>query len=241
VDNYNNKNEWHYTLCPKGEYNGKLINFVESGNNYRLKFLVWEKDKENDVDPLYWSIASNFTVTKERKEEIEKKAMGEYFDIIIDHVKTSSSRYGDKINHTVKKAKQNENLSLHRNLVDKITHFTNDLYKQIKNTTNPEILKRDEVRQLHKDAWRGLQLSDDRLKALGCTVSEFQAHIEETMRDNNICGEWGRYWNLDHILPLARYRLINDDEFQAACHWSNVQALPAKQNMDKVDKIEKVC
>jgi hypothetical protein len=36
--------------------------------------------------------------------------------------------------------------------------------------------------------------------------------------------------HFDHIFPLSRF---GEYEVQKACHWSNIQPLPARDNMDK--------
>jgi hypothetical protein len=64
-------------------------------------------------------------------------------------------------------------------------------------------------------------------------------HIESFFYDR-ATGEkmtWGNYgfwgWHIDHIKPLASFDLTDVGQFRAACHYTNLQPLWAKENLAK--------
>lgn len=71
---------------------------------------------------------------------------------------------------------------------------------------------------------------------LGCTIDEFANHLLDTYIDN-----YGIEWDgteevhIDHIIPLAT--ATTEEEVINLCHYSNLQLLKAKDNMDKRDSL----
>ena len=67
---------------------------------------------------------------------------------------------------------------------------------------------------------------------LGCDSEYFQDYLKNKMVDgmtfDNI--------HIDHIKPMSRFNLNNPDEFLDCCHYTNLQPLTAKQNMEKSNK-----
>ena len=46
---------------------------------------------------------------------------------------------------------------------------------------------------------------------------------------------YGSYWHVDHIRPLASFDLSKPEEQTKAFHFSNCQPLEAKKNLQKSD------
>ena len=49
---------------------------------------------------------------------------------------------------------------------------------------------------------------------------------------------WDNYgeWHIDHVRPLASFDLTDVEQCKAACHYSNLQPLRARDNMAKGDR-----
>ncbi len=71
------------------------------------------------------------------------------------------------------------------------------------------------------------------VRDLGCTIPELKQHLESKFTPEMTWGNWGKYWHIDHIKPLAAFDLTNREELLQACHWSNLQPLEATENMRK--------
>jgi hypothetical protein len=79
---------------------------------------------------------------------------------------------------------------------------------------------------------------------LGCSIEEFKTYIESRFYINDITGEsmdwnnWSKHgWHLDHIIPLDSFDLTDLEQFKKACHYTNLQPLWAKDNLQKANKI----
>lgn len=74
---------------------------------------------------------------------------------------------------------------------------------------------------------------------VGCSVSEFRAHLESLFRLGMTWENYGPVWHIDHIRPCSSFNMsIKEDQF-ACFHWSNQQPLFASENLKKSDKYEK--
>ncbi len=76
------------------------------------------------------------------------------------------------------------------------------------------------------------------VRDLGCTMTEFKAHIESMFADGMTWKNYGiKGWHLDHITPLAAFDLSDRSQFLSARHYTNYQPLWAKDNHAKSDKV----
>jgi hypothetical protein len=73
---------------------------------------------------------------------------------------------------------------------------------------------------------------------LGCTIEELWIHLEKSFKPGMTKENYGK-WHVDHVKPCASFDLTKPEE-QAKCfHYTNLQALWAKENIFKSDKYEK--
>ena len=69
---------------------------------------------------------------------------------------------------------------------------------------------------------------------LGCSPEEFRGHLERQFTDGMTWATRGRRgWHLDHIKPLSSFDLTDDRQLREACHYTNVQPLWWRDNMQK--------
>jgi len=84
---------------------------------------------------------------------------------------------------------------------------------------------------------RGNKKQESSIKALGCTVAYLKSFIEKQFTSEMTWDNWGSYWHLDHVVPLALFDLTNYEQFMQACHYSNLQPLTVEENMRKGSKL----
>lgn len=81
--------------------------------------------------------------------------------------------------------------------------------------------------------------SGQAVRLLGCTMAEFVAYIESLWSDGMTWENWTRDgWHIDHIVPLAAFDLSDEEQVKAACHYTNLRPLWAKDNLRKGAKVD---
>ena len=84
---------------------------------------------------------------------------------------------------------------------------------------------------------RGIHYSESLSKLVGCSREELISHIESTFKPGMTWENYGMHgWHVDHIKPLAKFNLNTEKEREKACHYTNLQALWAEENIAKKDK-----
>lgn len=89
-------------------------------------------------------------------------------------------------------------------------------------------------------ALRGCHKVGSAVRDLGCTVEELKRHLESKFRPHPQTGEpmtWANHttdgWHVDHIVPLSSFDLTDPEQFRRACHFSNLQPLWWRENLQK--------
>jgi IS30 family transposase len=97
-----------------------------------------------------------------------------------------------------------------------------------------------ETRNLRYLVWRsykGLTKPESSFNLLGCTLQEFQTHLESLFQPGMTHENYGE-WHIDHIRPLVSFDLTQEDQRRASCHYTNLQPLWAKDNLSKGAKYD---
>jgi len=75
-------------------------------------------------------------------------------------------------------------------------------------------------------------------KLLGCTFKELKIHLEKQFKPDMTWNNYGFYgWHIDHFRPLSSFNLKNSKERKRAWHYTNLQPLWMKENLQKHTKI----
>lgn len=74
------------------------------------------------------------------------------------------------------------------------------------------------------------------VEELGCTIREFREYLAERFLEGMTWQNYGE-WHVDHIKPLASFDLTDEEQFKVACHYTNLQPMWAKDNLQKGRKI----
>lgn len=74
---------------------------------------------------------------------------------------------------------------------------------------------------------------------LGCPIDTLKRHLESQFTEGMTWDNYGFYgWHIDHIKPCASFDLTLDEEQKKCFHYSNLQPLWAKDNLQKGDRQE---
>lgn len=187
---------------------------------YRLK----NKDKIKKQARIYRK--ENEDILKENKkiyynnnkEEILNK-MKKYYECNKEEIIEKNTKYYEKNkNHLMDKAKI-------RNAKRKKEDY---IYKL-----------KCQIRSMIKDCFKRKKATKNQNseKILGCSIKYFQKYLLETYKKN-----YGIEWDgiekvhIDHIIPLSTAN--TEESIIKLCHYSNLQLLKAKDNLNKRDKLD---
>ena len=84
---------------------------------------------------------------------------------------------------------------------------------------------------------RGIQKRGKTEEIVGCDFETFNEYLLQTYKKN-----YGKEWDgieevhVDHIIPLSTAK--TEEDILKLCHYTNLQLLKAKDNLDKKDKLD---
>ena len=75
------------------------------------------------------------------------------------------------------------------------------------------------------------------LKYLDCDLKILKKWLEFQFDSKMNWDNYGKYWNIDHIIPINFFNLKNKNEQDICFNWKNMQPLKVSENFIKKDKI----
>lgn len=78
------------------------------------------------------------------------------------------------------------------------------------------------------------------VRDLGCSGMELIIHLEKKFVGDMNWGNYGKLWNIDHIIPLSLFDLEDRSQFLKASHFTNLQSMLSSENFSKGNRL-KVC
>jgi hypothetical protein len=76
------------------------------------------------------------------------------------------------------------------------------------------------------------------IEYLGCNCSDY---LKWLLNNNEIYtfNNYGKEWHIDHVIPLSKFDITNEEEQLVAFNWRNTMPLSVKENLSKNNKIIK--
>ena len=97
----------------------------------------------------------------------------------------------------------------------------------------PEFKLANNIRKQVCKALSRNQKSCKSFDLIGCSPLDLRQHLEQHFDSRMSWENYGSYWHVDHIRPLASFDLSDPDQQKRAFHWSNLQPLSASENRKK--------
>ena len=91
-------------------------------------------------------------------------------------------------------------------------------------------LQRNHIKKCFQ--YTSLKKTKSSIKYLGCDINTFIHHIEKKLIGDMT---WDNI-HIDHIKPVSKFNLDLEEEFNKCCHYTNLQPLLAKDNLNKNNK-----
>lgn len=93
------------------------------------------------------------------------------------------------------------------------------------------------IRECVRDHLKFKKKYHSTMKVIGCTPDELIKYLEDRFKEGMNWDNYGTYWCIDHIKPLASFDLDDYEQVKQCFHYSNLQPLTVKENLEKSDKI----
>ena len=117
----------------------------------------------------------------------------------------------------------------------KVISYRKDYWKK-RRKTDCVFRLTDNLRSRVSKAIKRNSKSKGTLQLLGCNGLQFKEYLQKGFTKRMNWENYGSYWHVDHIGPLASFDMSKPKEQQKAFHFTNCQPLEAKENMSKSDK-----
>lgn len=83
----------------------------------------------------------------------------------------------------------------------------------------------------------GTTKTDTSFSFLGCTANFFKDFLEHQFTPEMNWSNYGTYWVVDHVIPIASFQIQNPDHLRNAFHYSNCRPLVDEDNSAKNDSM----
>jgi hypothetical protein len=87
-------------------------------------------------------------------------------------------------------------------------------------------------------ALRGQNKSASTVKLLGCTIESLWLYLESRFKEGMSRENYGKFWEVDHIIPCVLFDLTKEDHQRRCFHYSNLQPLTVAANRRKGAKLQ---
>lgn len=209
----------------KGGYYPSCKVCVREANKKR-----YQANKEKYKEKAKEYAKNNFEKIADQKRKYHEKN----YDKIQEYKKKYREQHRDELNQKQKKYYENNK--------EKVKEYQQKNKFNILKKHNEyiKLRKKDDVyrlkcniRTILCDSFKRKKCikKDKAEKILGCTIDQLIEHLKETY-NARYHTEWdGRPVHIDHIIPLATAE--NEENVIKLCHWSNLQLLIPKDNLEK--------
>lgn len=187
-------------------------------------------------------------------KECERKRSAEYYEKNSESIKQKSAKYYEdnkeaKLEYQKEYAAKNAESIAEYKRSDKVKetakiyranhkeeeYARNAKYKREQMQNNPVFRFKENTRTLIRNSMTkkyGTKRGKT-IEILGCTLDDFNKYIESQFDSNMTWENYGSYWEIDHIKPLALAKTI--EEVITLNHFTNLQPLEKKANREKWD------
>lgn len=186
--------------------------------------------------------AENYQKNKERAALQSKKRYEEKREEILKQQKEYYKKNKDKV--LAKNKRWNEEFKEEREAYLKQYYQENkvkyrkrsrDWHRKFRKTPKGRLV--NTLRARLSSVTRGLKNEETTKSLIGCSYEEFKHHIERQFQDGMTWDNYGVHgWHVDHIIPITKFDLSQEEHIKKCFHYSNLQPLWAKQNWSKSNK-----
>lgn len=177
-------------------------------------------------------------INREKVSAIEKKSKSKRIIQCLEYNRNYRSKNREKYNLMYSKYRIKNRL--------KIRNWTNNYYKTVRRFKVGEEYRRNPQRKI-ANSIRGrinfllkeinLNKQNSTVDIIGCSINFFKNFLEFQFTENMNWGNYGKYWEIDHIIPVSKFNLAEKHQLKSAFHYSNCRPLEKFINRCKNNKM----
>lgn len=193
---------------------------------YNKKYKKENKDAIDEYNKIYHQ--EHYEEQKEHKKETVNEYRKKNLEKIKEKKKSFYKKHKEKILADCKEYREKEDSKIKRNLHDKERREKDINYRLQKN-----------IRVVMAKALKRTKKISSITENLGCSSEFLKQYLESKFKPGMTWENYGKEWQIDHIIPLTAFDLTNIIHFKAAGNFKNLQPLWKEENLRKFNKFNK--
>lgn len=149
------------------------------------------------------------------------------------HISEYNKKYKGDHKEEVKEYNHDYNLE-HREEIQK----RQTIYQCERKKTDPQFKMACDLRTKLSNTMKG-GYKDSSIQTFGCEYNFLCDWIKSQFTDEMSFENYGSVWNVDHVIPCARFNLINSDDRHKCFHWSNLRPFKYIENLERNNTLTK--
>jgi DNA repair exonuclease SbcCD ATPase subunit len=244
---YREENQEKIKEISKQYYQENQDKIIELNKNYRQN----NKQKINEYKKQYYQENQN-KINEQQKQyrEENKQKINEYHkqyrEENQDKIIIKSKQYYEKNQDKIKQYREEnqdkikeQKKQYYQENKQKINEYKKQYLKDIKQNNIPLylcIIQRQQLSRVLKNSNQSKK--GHSIYYLGCDTEYFKNYLQykiDSYNQNDLNEIKMDFQNIhiDHIKPINKFNLDDDDDFNSCCHYSNLQPLLIKDNLSK--------
>jgi len=236
--------EWrkkHYDKDKKKEYNKEYQKsnkeklkeqkkeYYES-NKEKIKERKKEYQKSNKEKISEWR-KKHYESNKEKLKEQQKEYRESNREKINERMKKYSESNKEKIKEQQKEYRESNREKINERLRLRLKECMKDPLFRLEQSL------RKRLRQcVKKSAVECGSYTKESRELVGCSIEELKVYLENQFYGMMSWDDYGD-WHIDHIRPVSSFDLSVESEIKECFHYTNLQPLWAKDNLEKSSKL----
>ena len=112
------------------------------------------------------------------------------------------------------------------------------IYQKLRMENNASWKINDQLTSSLSTLIRGVTPSHRLLKIMNCNNLFFFKWLEFQFNENMNWTNYGKIWNIDHVIPVSSFNLLNEDELKRCYSWTNLRPCMKEENTRKANKVD---
>lgn len=206
------------------EYNARY--FRENREREYARQKKWRKDNPEKAKALTRRNAQKWrTANPERSKEIKRQWVARNYGKVQANIKKQNNSELNKDRQARYRVKHRSAISartIAKRKSDPIEYLKYSLRRRVRNAL----------------AYQGVPKSQKTLDLIGCSIHLFREHIEGQFTKDMSWDNYGKTWELDHIIPISHFDLTIEEEQKKAFNYLNTRPLGCFENRSRGNRLK---